>query len=192
LSTCQADTSASLDLLTSGSRASWILRQRIYRANGVTVTIQQHNNPDTVGVQKARCMEKWRRQGNLFDNILIQGDRAPWNNSWVHQQGYCPANLLYAFCFSDRIHSGEANANGRVIWRRVYYDLLFVEDLKYVSSAIPNRTHGMIMCQDAPQRVRRIVDVSSVLTPVHLVPSSEDNHYLLNQYTSFESYKMIY
>jgi hypothetical protein len=137
-------------------------------------------------------MEKWRGQGNLFDNILIQGDRAPPNNSWVRQQGYCPANLLYAFRFSDRINTGEANANGRVIWWWVHYDLLFVEDLEYVSSVMPNRTHGIIMCQDAPPRVRRIVDVSSVFTPVHLVPSSEDNQYLLNQYASLESYKMIY
>jgi len=73
-STFQADTSASLDLRTSGSCASWILRQKIYRANGVTVTIQQHNHPDTVVVQKARCVEKWRGQGNRFDNIVIQGE----------------------------------------------------------------------------------------------------------------------
>jgi len=191
-STCQVDTSASLDLLTSGSRASWILRQRIYRAHGVTVAIQQYNNPDTVVVQKARCMEKWRGQGKLFDNILIQGDRAPRNNSWVRQQGYCPANRLYAFRFSDRINTGEANANGRVIWRKVYHDLLFIEDLEYVSSAMPNRTRGMIMCQDAPQRVRHIVDISSVLTPMHLVLSSADNQYLFSLYASFESYKMIY
>jgi len=145
-STFQADTSASLDLRTSGSRASWILPQKICRANGVTVTIQQHNNPDTVVVQKARCMEKWRRQGNRFDNILIQGDRAPRNNSWVPQQGYCPAKLLYAFRFSDRINTGEANANGSGIWRTVHHDLLFIEDLEYLSSAMPNRTNGMIMC----------------------------------------------
>jgi hypothetical protein len=46
--------------------------------------------------------------------------------------------------------------------------------------------------RDAPQRVRRIVDVSSVLTPVQLVPSGEDNQFLLNQYASWESYNMIY
>jgi len=140
------DMSASLDLRTSGSRASSILHQKIYRANGVTVTIQQHNNPDTVEVQKARCVAKWRRQGNRFDNILIQRDRAPQNNSCVRQQGYCPAKLLYAFRFSDRINTGEANANGSVIWRTVHHNLLFVEDLKYQSSAMPTRTHGMIMC----------------------------------------------
>jgi hypothetical protein len=166
ISTFQADTSASLDPRTSGSRASWILRQMLHRANGVTVTILQLNNPDAVVVQKARCVEKWRGQGNRFDNILIQGDRAPRNNSWVRQQRYCPAKLLYAFHFSDRINSGDANANGSVIWQTVHHDLLLVEDLEYLSSAMPNRTHGMIMCQDAPQRVRRIVDVSSVLIPV--------------------------
>jgi len=191
-STFQADTSASLDLWTSRSRASWILPQQIYRANGITVTIQQHNNPDTVVVQKARCVEKWRGQGNQFDNILIQGSRAPRNKSWVCQQGYCPAKLLYAFHFSDRINTGEANANESVIWWTVHHDLLFVEDLEYLSSPMPNRTHGMIMCRDAPQRVRRIVDVSSVRTPVQLVPNGEDNQYILNQYSSLESYNMIY
>ena len=50
----------------------------------------------------------------------------------------------------------------------------------------------MIMCRDAPQRVQRNVDVFSVLTPVQLVPSGEDNQYLLNQYASLESYNMIY
>jgi len=127
----QADTSASLGLQTSGSCASWILHQKIHQLNSVTVTIQQHNNPDAVVVQKARCVEKWCGQGNRFDNILIQEDRAPRNNSWVRQQGYCPAKLLYAFCFSNRINTGEANANGSVIWRMVHHDLLLVEDLEY-------------------------------------------------------------
>jgi len=190
--TFQADTSASLGLRTTGSRASWILRQKIYRANSVPVTIQQHNDPDTVVVQKARCVEKWRRQGNRFDNILIQGDRAPQNNSWVRQQGYCSGKLLYAFGFSDRINTGEANANGSVIWWMVHHDLFFVEDLEYLSSAMPNRTHGMITCRDALQRVRCIVDVSSVHTPVQLVPSGEDNQYLLDLYASLESYNIIY
>ena len=85
-STFQADMSASLDLRTSGSRESWILRQKIYPVNGITVTIQQHNNPDTAAVQKARCVEKWHGHGNRFDNILIQGDRALENNHWVCQQ----------------------------------------------------------------------------------------------------------
>jgi len=57
---------------------------------------------------------------------------------------------------------------------------------------MPNGTYGMIMCRDAPQRVQRNVDVFSVLTPVQLVPSGEDNQYLLNQYASLESYNMIY
>jgi hypothetical protein len=86
----------------------------------------------------------------------------------------------------------EANANGSVIWRTVHHDLLFVEDLEYLASAMPNRTHGMIMCRDAPQRVQCIVDVASVLPPVQLVPNCEDNQYLLNQYASLESYNMIY
>jgi len=164
---------------------------KIYQANGVIVTIQQHNNPDTVVVQRARCVEKWLGQGNRFDNIFFQGDRAPRINRWVRQQGYSPAKLLYAFRFTDRIKTGEANANGSVIWRTVHHDRLFIEDLEYLSSAMPNRTNEIIMCRDAPQRVPRIVDVSSVLTPVQLVPSGEDNQYLLNLYTSLESYNMI-
>jgi hypothetical protein len=107
-------------------------------------------------------MEKWPGQGNRFDNILIQGDRPLQNNSSVCQQGYCPANLLYTLRFSNIINTGETNANGSVIWQTVHQDLLFVEDLEYPSSSMPNRTHGMIMFQDAPQRVPCIVDVSSV------------------------------
>ena len=91
-------------------------------------------------------MEKWHGQGNRFDNILIQEDQVPQNNCWVHQQGYCPVKLLYAFRFSDRINTGEANANGGIIWQTVHHNLSFVEDLKYLLSAMPNRTHGMIMC----------------------------------------------
>ena len=49
-STFLADMSASLDLRTSGSRALWIHCRQIYRANGVTVSIEQCNNPDTVVV----------------------------------------------------------------------------------------------------------------------------------------------
>jgi hypothetical protein len=122
-STFQADTSASQDPQTSGSISSRILRHKIYRANAITVTIQQHNNPDTVVVQKVRCMENCCGQRNRFDNILIRGDRGPYNNSCVRQQGSCPANLLYTFCFSDRINTGEATANGSVIWWTVHHDL---------------------------------------------------------------------
>jgi hypothetical protein len=60
LSKFQAETSASLDLRTSGSLESWNLCPTIYRANSVTVTIPQHNNPDIVIVQKVMCVEKWR------------------------------------------------------------------------------------------------------------------------------------
>ena len=64
-----------------------ILRQKIYRANGVIVTIQQHTNPDAVVDQMARGVERWREEGNLFANILLQQDRAPRNKSCVRQQG---------------------------------------------------------------------------------------------------------
>jgi hypothetical protein len=164
----------------------------IHQVNGVTITIQQHNHQDAVVVYMARCVEQWCGQGNQFDNLLLQGDRALQNNSWVRQQGYCAAKLLYAFRFSDRINTGEANANGSVIWWTVHHNLLLVEDLEYLSSAMPNRTHGMILYRDAPQRVRCIVDVSSDLTTVQIVLSGENNDYLLNQYASLESYYMIY
>jgi len=63
-STFQADTSPCLDLRPSGSRALWAIRQKIYRANGITATLQQHNDPDPVPVQKTTCVEKWCGQGN--------------------------------------------------------------------------------------------------------------------------------
>ncbi|KAF8252132.1 hypothetical protein K440DRAFT_646567 [Wilcoxina mikolae CBS 423.85] len=187
------DPDASPDLRASGSRKSWILHQKIRIANSVTVTIQQHNNPDAIIVQKARCVEKWCGYGNRFDHILIQEDRAPQNNSWVWQHGYLPAKLLYAIRFSDRINTGKANANGRMIWRSVHHDLLLVEELEYLSSAMPNVNHGMIMCRDVLQKSRRIINVSSVVIPVHLVLSGgDDNQYFINQYTSLEIYNMIY
>jgi hypothetical protein len=111
-STFQADTNASLDLRTSGSRASWILRQKIYRANGVTVTIQQHNNPDTVVVQKARCVEKWRGQGNRFDNNFIEGDRPPRNNSWVRQQDIALPNCHTLFVLAIESIQGKPTQMG--------------------------------------------------------------------------------
>jgi len=123
---------------------------------------------DTVVVQKARCVEKWRRQGIWFNKILTQVDRAPRNNSWVHQQGNCLPNFQTLFGSAIKSNSWEANPNGSVISRTVHPDLFFVENLGYLSSAIANRTHGMILCQDAPRRVRLIVNVSSVLTSVHL------------------------
>jgi hypothetical protein len=64
LLTSQTDTSASLDLPTSVSCAWWILYQTIPQANSVTVTMQQYNHPDAVVIQKERCVEKWRRQGD--------------------------------------------------------------------------------------------------------------------------------
>jgi hypothetical protein len=100
--------------------------------------------------------------------------------------------VLHGFRFSDRINTGEANASGRVIWWTEHRDLLLVVDLEYPSSVMPNRTHRMIMYEDAPQRVQCIEDISSILTPVQLVPSGDDNEYLLNQYALLESYTMIY
>jgi len=50
--------------------------------------------------------------------------------------------------------------NGREIWRTLRYNLLLDVDLELLLFAMPRRTHGMIMCPDALQRVRRIVDVT--------------------------------
>ena len=68
---------------------------------------------------------------------------------------------------------GEANADESVLWWAVHHNLLFVDDLEYLSSEMTNRNHGMIMCRDVPQRVGYILHVSSVLTQVQLVPSGE-------------------
>jgi len=66
-----------------------------------------------------------------------------------------------------------------VIWQMVHNDQLFVVDLESLSSAIPNRNHAITICRHVLLRVKRIVDVSSVLTPSQQVPCSEDNQYLL-------------
>jgi len=188
----QMNMHTSLGLWTSGSHASWIFCQKIYWVNGVTVTIQHHNNPDTVEVQKARCVEKWHGQSNGFDNILIQEGRPASNNVCVHQNEHYPAKLLYDFHFSDRMNGWEANANGSVIWWAVYHDRICIADSEYPSSAVQNRNYGMIPCRVVPQRVGCIVGVSAVSTPVQLDLSSKDKQYLLNQCTSLESYTMIY
>jgi hypothetical protein len=65
--------SASRFLESSGSHGSWMLHHTIYRSNSVTVTIAPPNNLETVGVQKASCVEKWHRGCNLFNNIVIEG-----------------------------------------------------------------------------------------------------------------------
>ncbi|KAF8241240.1 hypothetical protein K440DRAFT_646462 [Wilcoxina mikolae CBS 423.85] len=70
----QMDPDASCDLRDSGSRESWILHQNIPTANSVTVTLQQHNNPDAIIFQKARCVDIWRGPGYRFDHMLIHED----------------------------------------------------------------------------------------------------------------------
>jgi len=49
-STFPVDMSASVDLQTCESHASWILLQKIHRANNVKVPIHHHHNPDSVVV----------------------------------------------------------------------------------------------------------------------------------------------
>jgi hypothetical protein len=143
-------------------------------------------------VQKARWMEKWGGHGNWFNNILIQGDQSPPNNTWVCQQGYCPCKLLYSVHFSDRINTGEADPHVSASCQIVHHELLFVDDLEYQLSAMLSRTYGMIMRWDAPQSVHHFWNDSSVLTPGQLVPSGEENQSLLNRYASLESYNMIH
>jgi len=187
-STFQVDMSSSLDLETSASQSLWIHHQKMHQANGVPVPIEQHNNPDSVVVQKARYVQKWRGQGNQFPNLLIQGDWAPRNNSWVRHQGYCPGHLLYAFHFSDRLRRGEANATGSEIWWTVHHDLLLVDDLEDLSSAMTNRTHRMRISRNVLHSTWCIVYDFSVLAPMQLVPSREENQYLLKEYASLESH----
>jgi len=152
--------------------------KKIHRVNGITVTLLGYNNPHAVVVPKATWVEKWGGQGNWFNNFLIQVELAPWKNSWVHQQKYRPVKPLYAFRVSNRINTGDPNAYGSLIWQLVHHDLLLVEDLENLSSGMANRTHGMIMGWDAPHRVQRNLDISSVLTVTLLVPSSEDSQYV--------------
>lgn len=160
---------------------------------------ERHHSHNT-DIQQSRCScsskgkvwEKWCWRGNQFGNILNHRDWAPQNNCWVCRQGLCSAKHQYAFHFSDRINTREANDTMTELQWSVHYKLLLVEDMQYLITVMPNRTHGMMMCRDAPQRVRLIVDVSSFLTPIQLVPSSEDNHYLPNQNASLDWYNMIY
>jgi len=95
----------------------------ISRANGVTISVLQHNNPDTVVVERARHVAMGCGQGNRFDNVLIQGDQAPRNNSWEPQEGYGSAKLSYTFRFSDISNKWEANTDGSVIRQMVHYNL---------------------------------------------------------------------
>jgi len=165
-STFQVETCTNLHLWTSGAGALCILRHKIFQANVITVTVWQHNNPDSGVVQKATCVEKLHRLGIQFYNIFIQGDWAPRKYSWVRQQDYSPANVLFAFRFSVTNNSEDANVNGSVIWWTVHCDPLFLEGLEYQLSVMPNTKHDKIMCLVPMQRVWCFVDVSSVLTPM--------------------------
>jgi len=51
--TVEVDLSSSQALQPSESHAMSIYCEKIYQRNGITVTIQQQNNPDAVEVQKA-------------------------------------------------------------------------------------------------------------------------------------------
>ena len=116
----------------------------------------------------------------------------PYNNGWVCQHGHCPDKLLHNFHFSDTLNTGEANTNRGEIWQMQHHDLLFLENLEFLLSVIPNRNHIMMMIRDAPHSVQHIVDDSSVRTPVHIVPNRKDNHYQLKQYTYLGLYNNIY
>jgi len=111
---------------------------------------QKHNVPI---LEIEWWVAKWHRHGNQFDNILIHWDQVPQRNSWVCQHGCCSAKLLYAFYFSNKIHTVHINTNGSIIWWKVHHDLLLVETFEYLSSVMANSTHTTILCQDMLQRM---------------------------------------
>jgi len=123
ISTCQANMGANLDIQIAGPHVWEIFLEMIYWVNSATFTTQQHGNPDALLVKMAKHTGKWHRHGNPFNNNLIQGDCALCNDSLVCQWAHCTANPLYAFQFSDRINSGDANANRSVLLWTVLYDI---------------------------------------------------------------------
>jgi hypothetical protein len=114
-STFHMDMCTSLDLWTLEFHASQLLYLKIHRPNSLTDTIPQCHIPNAVVIQNAWCVERWRRQGNWFNKNPIHGNPAQWNTDLICQQGYQPSNLLYAYCFSDRINTGKVNTNWKVI-----------------------------------------------------------------------------
>ena len=143
-------------------------------------------------MQKVRCTLNWRKSGReRFDNILVQGLRAPDNRSLLWQDGLQVARLVYAFRFEDKITTGHDGISEQ---RLVRHDLLLVEDMEYLDSAMLNDCHGMVICRErsASQRRLRIIPVCDARLAVHLVPSGRSGNYFLNQYTSLEAYNQIY
>jgi len=189
-STFYTDMSASIHLSGSGSHALLILCRMIYWANGLShYTVAQQSRYNWGSKGKVCGEVVWTRQS-------IQQDFNTWRsnttkNSCVRQQGYCPAKLLHTFCCSDRMYTQETNINGSVIWPMLHHDLLFVTDLEYNMCTMLNRTHGMKMCLDTLQSVQCIIDSASVLEPVQLVWSGEDQQYLQSQCATLEIYNMI-
>jgi len=109
--TFQADMSASPDLQTSGYHASCIFRQKISWKDSITVTIQQHNNPDTDVQQKARCVEKWRVQGNQLDNF--RSKEIEYHESIV---GYVYNNIALPNCYTLFVFAKESIQGKPTLW----------------------------------------------------------------------------
>lgn len=172
------DKNACRDLQTSWSHLWWILHQKIHKANGITVSLLQHNNPNPGVVHTARCMDKWCGESNHCDNIWIQADQPPRNNCWVCQQWYSSSTLPYIFGFCIWIDSAEDNHDSSIQWWKVPHDLLLGEDMMFLTPVMSDWSHGMIVCQYELQWEPHIVGVSKVITPVQIVLSAVDNQFL--------------
>ena len=115
------------ELQSLGGHQTWVLRQKIRPATGITITFPKHNHPQGVVVQKVRCTLNWRKSGKeRFDNILVQGLRAPDNRSLLRQDGLQVARLVYAFRFEDKITTRHDGISEQKLVR---HDLLLVEDM---------------------------------------------------------------
>ena len=182
------------ELQSFGGQRTWVLRQRICVAAGITITVPKHNQPRGVAMQRARCTFNWRKsERERFDYILVQGPRED-GRSLLRQEGLRVARLVFAFRFVDKINTGPLTNDGIPERKLVCHDLLLVEDMEYLDSAMPNDCHGMVTCRESsPSRRRlRIVPACDAWLAVHLVPSGRGGKYFLNQYTSLEAYNQVY
>ena len=100
---------------------------------------------------------------------------------------------MYAFRIEDKINGPLVN-DGMPEQKKVCHDLLLVEDMEHLDSAMPNDCHVMVICRErsASQRRLRVVPVCDARLAVHLVPTGRSGIYFLNQYTSLKAYNQIY
>jgi len=152
--------------ITVNRYTKWTALQSLYNS-----TMQQIQ----LLINRSTGVEMWHRQHNPFDNIFIWGDQAPRNNWLVRQQGFSCAKLFHWFQVSDRISTADANATRCEVLQTVHYDLLFVQDVENIPFTMQNRNNGITTCQNVLPSVWLIVDDSSILMPVPIVPSCEQN-----------------